>query len=269
LTIASLVASVVLLSIFVAIERRVSEPLLPLRIVVERNRAGAFIAMFAGGSATFGMFLFLTYYMQGTLHYSPVVTGVAYLPMIVALVGSAQIATTVLLPGFGPKFMVATGMAIGAVAMLLLSGIGLHSSYLSTILPALVLLGLGLGQVFAPSMSVATVGLTTDAGIASAMVNTTQQVGGSVGTSLFNTLAASAVTAYALANHAAATSAATLQAQATIHGYHVVFTYAAAFLAAGAVLAGLLLRRGTMASLTREPDNAEGTSEAQPALIAS
>jgi MFS family permease len=268
LTIASLVASVVLLSIFVAIEQRVSEPLLPLRIVAERNRAGAFVAMFAGGAATFGMFLFLTYYMQGTLHYSPVVTGVAYLPMIVALVGSAQIATTALLPRFGPKFMVATGMVIGAVAMLLLTGIGLHSSYLSTILPALVLLGLGLGQVFAPSMSVATVGLTTDAGIASAMVNTTQQVGGSVGTSLFNTLAASAFTAYALANHATATSVATLQAQATIHGYHVVFTCAAAFLAAGAVLAGLLLRRGAMASLSREPDNAEGTTEAEPVLIA-
>jgi EmrB/QacA subfamily drug resistance transporter len=249
LTIASLVASAVLLTMFVAIERRVSRPLLPLRIVVDHNRAGAFIAMFAGGLATFGMFLFLTYYMQGTLRYSPVVTGVAYLPMIVALIGSAQIATTVLLPRFGPKFMVATGMVIAAVAMLLLTRIGLHSSYVTAILPALVLLGLGLGQVFAPSMSVATVGLTTDAGIASAMVNTTQQVGGSVGTALLNTLAASAVTAYALANHAAATSVATLQAQATVHGYHVVFAYAAVFLVAGAVIAGLLLRRGAMASL--------------------
>ncbi len=267
-TIASLVASAVLLTIFVAIERRVSQPLLPLRIVVDRNRAGAFIAMFAGGSATFGMFLFLTYYMQGTLHYSPVVTGVAYMPMIVALVGSAQVATTVLLPRFGPKFMVATGMVTGAVAMLLLTRIGLHSSYVSTILPALVLLGLGLGQVFAPSMSVATVGLTTDAGIASAMVNTTQQVGGSVGTSLLNTLAASAVTAYVLANHATATSVATLQAQATIHGYHVVFAYAAVFLAIGAVMAGLLLRRGAMASLAKEPNSAEGTPEADHVLIA-
>jgi hypothetical protein len=98
-------------------------------------------------------------------------------------------------------------------------------------------------------MSVATVGLTTDAGIASAMVNTTQQVGGSVGTSLFNTLAASAVTAFALANHATATSVATLQAQATVHGYKIVFTYSAVFLMAGAVIAGLLLRRGAVASL--------------------
>jgi MFS family permease len=236
--------------------------------VVDRNRAGAFIAMFAGGSASFGMFLFLTYYMQGTLHYSPVVTGVAYLPMIVALVGSAQIATNVLLPRFGPKFMVATGMLMAAGGMLLLTRIGLHSSYVTAILPALVILGLGLGLVFSPATSVATVGLTRDAGIGSAMVNTTQQVGGSVGTSLFSTVAASAVTAYALANHTTGTSLATLQAQATVHGYHVVFTYAAVFLAAGAVVVGLLLRRGAMASLAGEPNSAEGTTEAEPVLVA-
>ena len=234
--------------------------------MVDRKRGGAFIAVFTSMAAMFGMFLFLTYYMQGTLHYSPVVTGVACLPMIVALIGSAQIATNVLLPRFGPKFMVATGMVMAAVAMLLLTRIGLHSSYVTAILPALVLMGLGLGLVAAPAASVATVGLTRDAGIASAMVNTTQQVGGSVGRSLLNTLAASAVTAYALAHHATATSVATLQAQATVHGYHVVFTYAAVFLATGAVIAGLLLRRAAMASLAKEPDNAEGTTEAEPVL---
>ena len=248
-TIASLVASAVLLTLFVAIEQRVSEPLLPLRIVSDRNRAGAYIAVFTGVIATFGMFLFLTYYMQDTLHYSPVLTGVAYLPMIVALVGSAQIATNVLLPRFGPKVMVATGMVIAAVAMLLLTRIGLHSSYVTAILPALVILGLGMGQIMAPSASVATVGLTSDAGIASAMVNTSQQVGGSVGTTLLNTVAASAATTYALAHRATATSVASLQAQATVHGYRVVFAYAAGFLVAGAVIAGLLLRRGAVASL--------------------
>jgi MFS family permease len=241
-TVASFVASAALLTIIVAIERRASQALLPLRVVLDRNRAGAFIAMFAGGLATFGMFSFLTYYMQGTLHYSPVVTGVAYLPMIVALVGSAQIATNVLLPRFGSKFMVATGMVIAAAAMLLLTRIGLHSSYVTVILPALVILGLGYGLISAASMSVATVGLTSDAGIASAMANTVQQVGVSVGTSLFNTLAVSAVTAYALANRTTTTSVATLQAQATVHGYQVVFTYGAGFLAAGALVAGLLLR---------------------------
>jgi EmrB/QacA subfamily drug resistance transporter len=248
-TIGSLVASAVLLTLFVAIERRVSQPLLPLRIVVDRNRAGAYIAVFTVVIASFGMFLFLTYYMQDTLHYSPVRTGVAYLPMIVVLIGSAQLATNILLPRFGPKFIVATGMVIAAVAMLLLTRIGLHSSYVTVILPALVILGLGMGQIMAPSASVATVGLSSDAGIASAMLNTSQQVGGSVGTSLLNTLAASAVSAYVLAHHATATSVATLQAQATVDGYRVVFTYAAVFLVAGAVIAGLLLRRGAVASL--------------------
>ncbi len=267
-TIASLVASAVLLTIFAAIERRVSQPLLPLRIVLDRNRAGAYIAVFTGVIATFGMFLFLTYYMQDTLHYSPVLTGLAYLPMIVVLIGSAQLATNVLLPRFGPKVMVATGMLIGAVAMLLLTRIGLHSSYVTAILPSLVILGIGMGQIMAPSASVATVGLTSDAGIASAMVNTSQQVGGSVGTALLNTLAASAVTAYALANRSTATSVATLQAQATVHGYHVVFACAAVFLVAGAVIAGLLLRRGAVASLAREPNNAEVTTEAKPELLA-
>jgi EmrB/QacA subfamily drug resistance transporter len=248
-TIASLVAAGALLAGFVAIERRVTEPLLPLRIVVDRNRGGAFVAMFAAGAAMFGTFLFLTYYMQGTLHYSPVVTGLAYLPMIVALVAAAQIATNVLLPRFGPKFMVAGGMVMAAVAMVLLTRTGLDTSYLTTILPALGILGLGFGLIMAPSMSVATVGLVVDAGIASAMVNTSQQVGGSVGTSLLNTLGASAVTAYALAHHATAASLSTRQALATVHGYHVVFDCAAVFLVAGAVLAGLLLRRGAMASL--------------------
>ncbi|MGA2837602.1 MAG: MFS transporter [Acidimicrobiales bacterium] len=254
-TVGSLVAAVVLLATFVGFERRVSEPLLPLRVVLDRNRGGAFIAMFAAGAAMFGTFLFLTYYMQGTLHYSPVVTGFAYLPMIAGLVVSAQVATNVLLPRFGPKFLVAGGMATAAVAMALLTRTGLDSSYVGTILPALVVLGLGFGLIMAPSMSVATVGLVTDAGIASAMVNTSQQVGGSVGTSLLNTLAASAVTAYAFANRSSATSVATLQAQATVHGYHVVFTYSAVFLVVGAIVAGLLLRRGAVASLAIETEH--------------
>lgn len=113
-----------------------------------------------------------------------VIRQLAYLPMIAVLIGSAQLPTNILLPRFGPKFMVATGMVIAAVAMLLLTRIGLHSSYVTAILPTLVILGLGMGQIIAPSASVATVGLASDAGIASAMLNTSQQVGGSVGTSL-------------------------------------------------------------------------------------
>jgi len=266
-TVGSLVAAAVLLGAFVAIERRVSQPLLPLRIVIDRNRGGAFIAMFAAGAAMFGTFLFLTYYMQGTLHYSPVVTGFAYLPLIAGLVGSAQVATNVLLPRFGPKYMVATGMVLGGVSMFLLTFTGLHTNYAVGILPALVVLGLGFGLIMAPSMSVATLGIPSDAGIASAMVNTTQQVGGSVGTSLLNTLGASAVIAYALGHHATVHSTALLQAQATLHGYHVVFAYAAIFLVVGAVAAGLLLRRGAMATLAKPATEHEGAERVEPVLV--
>jgi hypothetical protein len=137
----------------------------------------------------------------------------------------------------------------------------------TTILPALVILGLGFGLIMAPSMSVATVGLVTDAGIVSAMVNTSQQVGGLVGTSPLNTLGASAVTAYALANRTTATSVASLQARATVHGYHVVFECAAVFLLVGAVVAGLLLRRGAVASLAIAAPDAEGSERSDPVLV--
>jgi hypothetical protein len=163
--------------------------------------------------------------------------------------------------------MVAGGMVTAAVAMALLTRTGLDSSYVTTILPALVILGLGFGLIMAPSMSVATVGLVTDAGIASAMVNTSQQVGGSVGTSLLNTLGASAVTAYALANRTTATSVASLQAQATVHGYHVVFECAAVFLVVGAIIAGLLLRRGAVASLAIAAPSTEGAEQPDRVLV--
>ncbi len=266
-TICSLVAAAVLLVAFVVIEHRASQPLLPLRIVVDRNRGGAFLAMFAAGAAMFATFLFLTYYMQGTLHYSPVVTGLAYLPMMAALIGAAQLATNVLLPRFGPKYMVATGMLTAAAGIASFTLTGLHSAYATGLLPGLVGFGLGFGLVTAPSMSVATLGITRDAGVASALVNTAQQVGGSVGTSLFSTLGAGAAMAYALAHRATATSVDSLQAQATLHGYHAVFAYAAAFLVTGAVVAGLLLRRGAMASLVKATTGGAAAPGAEPVLM--
>jgi EmrB/QacA subfamily drug resistance transporter len=273
-TIASLVAAAALLCVFVTIERRVVQPLLPLRVVLDRTRGGAFVAMFAGGLAMFGTFLFLTYYLQGTLDYSPVLTGVVYLPMIGGLIAASLVATNILLPRFGPKFLVAGGMLLAAVAMFMLTGTGLHSSYVTGILPALIVFGVGVGFLMASSMNVATLGLTRDAGIASAMVNTTQQVGGSVGTSLLNTLSASAVATYVLGHHAAAASTAavaSLEAQATLHGYHVAFAYAGIFLATGGVVAGLLFRRGAVAPPVGGPDDTEDTgtedtAEREPVL---
>ena len=145
----------------------------------------------------FGVFLFLTYYLQDTLGFSPVKTGLAFLPMVAALASMAQVSNRVLLPKVGPKVIVPIGLLFGAVAMYMLHLVGLHSSYASHVLPYLILLGLGFGLSLAPSFSTGTLGLRPhDAGVGSATLNTSQQVGGSIGTALLNTLAAGAATAY-------------------------------------------------------------------------
>lgn len=239
-TLGFLGAGLVLLGVFVLLERKVPHPLMPLRVILDRNRGGSYLAVFIASSGMFGVFLFLTYYLQQSLNYSPIATGEAFFPMIIALVFSATLSTARLLPKLGPKPIVGTGMLLGMTGMLLLTRIGLHSEYLSVILPALMVLGLGLGMIMAPSMNTATSGVDPrDAGVASAMVNTSQQVGGSIGTALLNTLAAAAATNFA-ANHVKGSLAI---ANATIHSYTTAFSVAAIIFLVGALLAGVLLER--------------------------
>ena len=193
LTIVALAAAVALLAAFVAIERRVAHPLLPLRVVADRARGGAYLAVAIVGAGMFGVFLFLTYYMQQTLGFSPLKTGLAFLPMMAVLMPTAAIGQTRLVPRFGARRLVTLGMVFGAVAMLILTGVTVDSDYVTYVLPGLMVMGLGLGLVMAPAMSTATLGVDRrDAGVASAMVNTGQQIGGSIGTALLSTLAASA-----------------------------------------------------------------------------
>ena len=238
-TIAMLAASAVLLSLFVWLQARVDHPLLPLRIVRDRSRAGSYLAVGVFGTGMFGVFLFLTYYMQQTLGYSPVTTGLAFLPMMGAIMVSSTLSSTVLLKRFGGRPLVVTGLLVAAAGMVVLTGIGLEPAYLTTILPGLVLIGLGGGMVFAPSMNAATAGVDpSDAGVASAMVNTSQQVSGSIGTALLSTIAASAATAFA-SSHAPSAS---LQAAAAVHSYTVVFWWASAIFVVGALATGLMLR---------------------------
>jgi EmrB/QacA subfamily drug resistance transporter len=240
-TVGFIAAAIALLGAFVAIQRRAAHPLLPLRVVTDRNRGGAFLAVLIVGAGMFGVFLFLTYYLQQTLGYSPVSTGLAFLPMMGVIVVVSTLANTFLLARLGPKPLVPLGMGLAAVAMLLLTRLGLHSTYAADILPSLLLTGAGLGLVMAPAMSSATAGVqTADTGVASALVNTSQQIGGSVGTALLNTLATSAIASYAAAHHGAPAVA----AHATLHGYTTAFTWSAAIFAVGAVLCGLLLRPG-------------------------
>jgi EmrB/QacA subfamily drug resistance transporter len=240
-TVAMLATSVVLLGAFVALQRRVAHPLLPLRIVLDRDRGGSYLAVGIAGIGMFGVFLFLTFYLQLNLGFSPIKSGLAFLPLTAAIMLTATMATAKLVPRYGPRLLVTGGMAIATVAMLLLTRLGVDSTYAADVLPGLLLIGLGMGLVFAPAMSGATLGVdAADAGVASAMVNTSQQVGGSIGTALLSTLASSAAGDFA-ATHAA--GPATLQA-AAVHGYTTAFWWAAGIFAVGAVVSAAVFRRG-------------------------
>ncbi len=240
-TVAFLAAAVILLAAFVAVERRVAEPLLPLRVIADRDRAASFLSVGIGASAMFAVFMFLTYYLQQNLGFSPITNGLAFLPMTGTIVVSAMLSSTVLQRRFGPRRLIVTGMLLGAAGMLLLTGLGMHSSYAADILPSLLVMGVGMGMIFAPSLSNATLGVAAaDQGVASATVNASQQVGGSVGVALLSTLAASAVSSQL----AGVRPTATLLAQATIHGYTTAFLWAAGIFLVGAIVAASLFRPG-------------------------
>lgn len=239
-TIGTLVASAVLLSGFVLIQRRSRNPLLPLRVVLDRDRGGSFIAIGLSGAGVFGVFLFLTYYLQQTLGFSPIQTGLAFLPMTFSIVVSATTASTKLLPRIGPRPLIGGGMLIAAAGMLALTGVGVQTAYVSHVLPGLMVIGAGVGLVFSSALATATFGVRpSDAGVASAMVSTMQQIGGSIGTALLSTLAASAVTSD-LAGVVGRPDP-SLMAQAEVHGYTTAFWWAAGIYAVGAIVCAALL----------------------------
>src|ERR1700683_5633382 len=198
---AFLAGGAVMLAAFGDVETRARQPLLPLRVVLDRNRAAAYLSILVTGAGMFGIFLFLTYYLQQTLGFSPVTAGLAFLPMAGAIIVSANLANIMLLPRIGPRWLVAPGMLAAAAGLAWLTRIGVHSSYAADVLPPLLLTSAGLGFVMSPAMNTGTARVTpSDAGVAAAVVNTGQQVGGSIGTSLLNTVAASAAASY-LASH--------------------------------------------------------------------
>jgi EmrB/QacA subfamily drug resistance transporter len=240
-TIAFLAAGVALLAAFVAIQRRAEHPLLPLRVVLDRNRGGSYLAVGIVGAGMFGVFLFLTYYLQQTLGFSPIKTGLAFLPMIGMVMVTATTATTRLLPRTGPRPLLTVGMVLSAAGMVLLAQLGVDSTYAAHVLPGLLVSGAGLGLVMAPAMNTATLGVdAADAGVASATVNTMQQIGGSMGTALLSTLASSAAASYLTSKPPDAS----LAAQAAVHGYTTAFWWSAGIFAIGAIVCGLLLRGG-------------------------
>ena len=246
-----LAAGAVLLIVFAAWQSRAAQPLLPPRVILDRNRGGAYLTMLIFGSALFGIFLFLIYYMQLNLGYSAVISGVALLPMVAVIGVMANVGNIVLMPRFGPKPLVILGLLCNAAGMAWLTRIGVHSGYASALLGPLVVTGFGSGLIFSAAANTGTFGVAPhDAGIASASVNTGQQLGGAIGTALLNTIAASATTSY-LASHLHGRPSPLLVHLALIHSYTTVFWSCAGIFAVGAVICGALLRRGP---LTRPQD---------------
>jgi EmrB/QacA subfamily drug resistance transporter len=238
LTVALLLGAAALLGIFVAIELRSAHPLLPLRVVLDRNRGGSFLASLLVGCAMLGTFLFLTYFLQGTLHYSALRTGFAFLPFSGGIILGAGLASR-LLPRTGPRALMVTGLTLAALGLLWFAGLGVDSSYLGSVLGPEILVSIGMGLSFVPLTSTALIGVEPkDAGVASALVNTTQQVGSALGTAFLNTVAAAAAASF-LVSHAG--SAGTSGA-AAVHGYTTAFQVSAVLLGAAALVAGLLVR---------------------------
>jgi EmrB/QacA subfamily drug resistance transporter len=269
-----LAAGVVLLVLFAIWQTRAANPLLPPRIVLDRNRGGAYASMLIASSGMFGVFLFLTYYLQQTLAYSPVVTGFAILPIAGGIAIAANLSTIVLMPRIGPKPLVAIGFAVAAGAMAWFAQLGAHTAYVDGVLGPLILTGAGLGMVIAPSINTGTFGVAPrDAGVASATVTVGQQLGASIGTSLLNTIFASAVASY-LTVHAASArliGRPALLGLALAHGYDTAFWWVAGIFAGGAIVGGLLFRRGPLHLKDGQGQQAAGVmagTEAGPALLA-
>jgi EmrB/QacA subfamily drug resistance transporter len=236
-TIAFITAGVVLLAIFVLIERKNRNPLLPLRVVLDRNRGGSYLIFLLVGAGLFAMFLFLTYYFQINLGYSPLKSGFAFLPfsagIILAAGGVAQ-----LLPRLGPKPLMVPGLVAAVLGMLWLTQIGSTSSYATHVLPSEIIMSVGLACVFIPASSTALIGVGHhDAGVASAVLNTSQMIGGSLGTALLNTVFAGAVTSYFAEHLTSPGNAQKLTPLALIHGYHVSFFWGAGLFTAALLCA--------------------------------
>ncbi|WP_029433105.1 MFS transporter [Blastococcus sp. URHD0036] len=245
LTITLLVVAVVLLAAFVVWETRTEHPLLPTRVILDRVRGGSYLLFLLVGAGLFAMFLFLTLYFQRTLGYTPLEAGFAFLPFSGGIILGAGVVSQ-LLPRVGPRPLMITGLAMAVVGMLLLTRIGVESSYVTQVLPSEILISLGMAATFVPTSSTALIGVEPrDAGIASAVLNTAQQVGGSLGLAILTTIFASSVTGWFEDNAAKLADpafAATAEAQANVSAYHVAFASAAGILALGLLLAIFLIK---------------------------
>jgi MFS family permease len=240
--------ALVLLVSFFAIETRTQHPLLPMRVLLDRSRGGSYLVQLIVGIGLFGMFLFLSLYLQVVHVYTPLQAGFAFLPFSAGIILTAGLAAN-LLPKVGPRPLMVPGLLLAATGLLLLSRLTPTSSYATHVLPSMIMMSVGLALVFIPVASTALHAVGGhDAGVASALINTSQQVGGSLGIALLNTVAASTTTY--LASHRVLPPP--VKAALT-HGYTQAFLVGAGFLLVAAVLAGVVINIGKAAAAENDP----------------
>ncbi len=235
LTVTLIALGVILIVAFVAWEARALSPMLPLRVVLDRNRGASYLAFFLATMAMFAFFLFLTYYFQNALGYSALKAGVCFLPFPIGVIISSTIASRTL-PRFGPRILATSGFLVAMLGLLWLTQLPSHSAYWVHVVPAELLISLGMGHVFVPLSSTALLGVPNhDAGVASALVNTMQQVGGSLGVAFLNTIATSATLSYAKAHGGPSAAALT-------HGFTTTFAIGVGIFALAALVVFVLIR---------------------------
>jgi len=233
ITLTFFAVAAVLLIAFVVIESKVENPLMPLRVLTERNRGGSYLGSLIVGAGLFTMFLFLGLYLQVILGYTPLRSGFAFLPFSVGIIIFAGVASQ-LLPKIGPKPLMVPGLIFAGIGLLMLTRITPETGYVTHVLPSLLIMSSGMALVFIPLTSTSLHGVSgRDTGVASAMVNTSQQIGGSLGVALLNTIAATAATSYA-ATHSELGKM--VQPFAVTHGFTTAFKVSAALLFAGAIV---------------------------------
>jgi EmrB/QacA subfamily drug resistance transporter len=238
---AFIIVGVLLVAAFVVVEFKVRNPLLPMRLVLDRNRGGAYLTSTLVGAGLIGAFFFLSLYFQEVLGYTPVAAGFASLPTTLGVLVAAGVASA-LVPKIGPKPLMVLGGLLAAAGLFLLSFLAVDTSFWAIPFPGQLLLGLGLGFTFVPLSNLALVGVGEhDAGAASAVLQAVQQIGASIGTALLATLSVGAITA-ALADNPPSAENPVAALQAQVEGYTTAFTWAAVLLLLGAVVSAVLIK---------------------------
>jgi EmrB/QacA subfamily drug resistance transporter len=262
-TLVALGLSAVLIVVFLVIESRTPQPLMPLRLFSNRNRDASYIVMLSTGAALFSMFFFLTQFVQEILGYSPIEAGFAFVPVSIVIVISAQIASR-LVATMGARPLVIFGSILTGLALLWLSTINPSSEYLTLLLPCMVIMAFGLGFLFVPITLTAVSGVEPrDSGIASAMLNVTQQIGGTIGlaalvtvfTTAFTNFLTNAMAAFGASGPPTAEQAQQVQLNALAHGWATGFKAAVVF--------SLIALIAAIVGVKSTPMDAEGAGSAQ------